>query len=214
MARGTSIRSWVHAGALAAAWDAGAASCRRARSDRYVEGGTIAVRVLPRCALAGDIALPALRRRSHTAAEPRPGFTPRRVSVVEHGFPPSGIPACRIHRRRASRVFRPRSWLRPSLRSPRARGRSRTAVRQRRASMTSIPPSQPKQRTRCCARRSCWIARIFRPGEIDGAARFNSRRAIAGFQASQGLTASGELDAATWAGARSRCRSPRWSATR
>lgn len=38
----------------------------------------------------------------------------------------------------------------------------------------------------------------FSPGEIDGAAGSNSRRAIAGFQASQGLTASGELDAPTW----------------
>jgi lipoprotein-anchoring transpeptidase ErfK/SrfK len=38
----------------------------------------------------------------------------------------------------------------------------------------------------------------FSPGEIDGAAGSNSRRAIAGFQAAHGLTASGELDAATW----------------
>jgi len=39
----------------------------------------------------------------------------------------------------------------------------------------------------------------FSPGEIDGASGSNSRRAIAGYQASQGLTASGELDAPTWA---------------
>jgi len=38
----------------------------------------------------------------------------------------------------------------------------------------------------------------FSPGEIDGAAGSNSRRAIAGFQASRGLTVSGELDAPTW----------------
>ena len=38
----------------------------------------------------------------------------------------------------------------------------------------------------------------FSPGEIDGASGSNSRRAIAGFQASQGMPASGELDAATW----------------
>ena len=38
----------------------------------------------------------------------------------------------------------------------------------------------------------------FSPGEIDGAAGSNSRRAIAGYQASEGLPASGELDAATW----------------
>jgi lipoprotein-anchoring transpeptidase ErfK/SrfK len=39
----------------------------------------------------------------------------------------------------------------------------------------------------------------FSPGEIDGAAGSNSRRAIAGFQANQGLAANGELDAPTWA---------------
>ena len=39
----------------------------------------------------------------------------------------------------------------------------------------------------------------FSPGEIDGANGSNSRRAIAGFQASQGLPASGALDAPTWA---------------
>ena len=39
----------------------------------------------------------------------------------------------------------------------------------------------------------------FSPGEIDGASGSNSRRATAGFQASQGIEASGELDAATWA---------------
>jgi lipoprotein-anchoring transpeptidase ErfK/SrfK len=38
----------------------------------------------------------------------------------------------------------------------------------------------------------------FSPGEIDGAAGSNSRRAIAGFQASHGMEASGELDVATW----------------
>jgi len=38
----------------------------------------------------------------------------------------------------------------------------------------------------------------FSPGEIDGTPGSNSRRAIAGFQASQGLTVSGELDAPTW----------------
>jgi len=38
----------------------------------------------------------------------------------------------------------------------------------------------------------------FSPGEIDGASGSNSRRAIAGYQASQGLATSGDLDAATW----------------
>jgi lipoprotein-anchoring transpeptidase ErfK/SrfK len=38
----------------------------------------------------------------------------------------------------------------------------------------------------------------FSPGEIDAASGSNSRRAIAGFQASQGLAISGELDAPTW----------------
>ncbi len=38
----------------------------------------------------------------------------------------------------------------------------------------------------------------FSPGEIDGAAGSNSRRAIAGFQGSRGLEASGELDGQTW----------------
>ena len=39
----------------------------------------------------------------------------------------------------------------------------------------------------------------FSPGEIDGAAGSNSRRAIAGFQAGNDLDRSGELDTATWA---------------
>ncbi|MFL6593218.1 MAG: L,D-transpeptidase family protein [Luteimonas sp.] len=39
----------------------------------------------------------------------------------------------------------------------------------------------------------------FSPGEIDGAAGANSRRAIAGFQASQDLPATGTLDRPTWA---------------
>lgn len=38
----------------------------------------------------------------------------------------------------------------------------------------------------------------FSPGEIDGAAGSNQRRAVAGFQASNGLTVSGMLDAPTW----------------
>lgn len=38
----------------------------------------------------------------------------------------------------------------------------------------------------------------FSPGEIDGASGSNTRKAISGFQASNGLPASGELDAATW----------------
>lgn len=38
----------------------------------------------------------------------------------------------------------------------------------------------------------------FSPGEIDGSGGGNTRRAIAAFQASRGLEASGELDAATW----------------
>jgi lipoprotein-anchoring transpeptidase ErfK/SrfK len=39
----------------------------------------------------------------------------------------------------------------------------------------------------------------FSPGEIDGASGSNTRRAIAGFQAANGLPESGELDDATWA---------------
>ena len=39
----------------------------------------------------------------------------------------------------------------------------------------------------------------FSPGEIDGASGSNSHRAIAGFQASHSLPASGELDGPTWA---------------
>lgn len=38
----------------------------------------------------------------------------------------------------------------------------------------------------------------FSPGEIDGASGSNSRHAISGFQASQGLATSGQLDAPTW----------------
>ncbi|MEO6263445.1 MAG: L,D-transpeptidase [Luteimonas sp.] len=38
----------------------------------------------------------------------------------------------------------------------------------------------------------------FSPGEIDGASGSNTRRAIAGFQTSMGLDASGALDAPTW----------------
>ncbi len=38
----------------------------------------------------------------------------------------------------------------------------------------------------------------FPAGEIDGASGSNTRKAIAGFQASNGLAVSGELDAATW----------------
>lgn len=38
----------------------------------------------------------------------------------------------------------------------------------------------------------------FSPGEIDGAAGSSSRRAIAGFQAGNGLAVTGALDAATW----------------
>jgi len=39
----------------------------------------------------------------------------------------------------------------------------------------------------------------FSPGEIDGQAGSNQRRALRGFQAARGLTVTGELDAATWA---------------
>lgn len=38
----------------------------------------------------------------------------------------------------------------------------------------------------------------FSPGQIDGEVGSNQRRAVAGFQAAHGLTASGELDDATW----------------
>ncbi|MDO5505412.1 MAG: L,D-transpeptidase family protein [Pseudoxanthomonas suwonensis] len=38
----------------------------------------------------------------------------------------------------------------------------------------------------------------FSPGEIDGETGSNTRRAISGFQKANGLTDSGELDAATW----------------
>ncbi|RYE92470.1 MAG: murein L,D-transpeptidase [Oxalobacteraceae bacterium] len=40
---------------------------------------------------------------------------------------------------------------------------------------------------------------FFSPGEIDGLPGSNQRRAVRGYQASRGLTASGELDDATWA---------------
>jgi lipoprotein-anchoring transpeptidase ErfK/SrfK len=39
---------------------------------------------------------------------------------------------------------------------------------------------------------------FFSPGEIDGRAGSNLRRAVAGFQQARGLTVSGELDDATW----------------
>ena len=39
----------------------------------------------------------------------------------------------------------------------------------------------------------------YSPGEIDGEWGSKSRKAVSGFQLSRGLTASGELDAATWA---------------
>jgi lipoprotein-anchoring transpeptidase ErfK/SrfK len=39
----------------------------------------------------------------------------------------------------------------------------------------------------------------FSPGEIDGSSGSNTRRAITGFQAANGLTVSGDLDDATWA---------------
>ena len=58
---------------------------------------------------------------------------------------------------------------------------------------TATAPSEPLEAQVLLER--AWYS----PGEIDGEWGSKSRKALAGFQLSRGLTASGELDAATWA---------------
>lgn len=83
--------------------------------------------------------------------------------------------------------------------SPAFAASSREAAGAVASRIDDVNSPQPGQAADALLRAQILLDRAhFSPGEIDGAPGSNTRRAIAGFQASEGLTPSGELDAPTW----------------